>query len=339
MELTERKNRILRSVVEHYIVTGEPLGSKQLCGSLNVSSATVRNEMSDLSEIGLLEQTHTSSGRIPSDRGYRYYIEHLMADAGLSRSDRFAIRSAFTDITSEPAAILRKAVQYLAELSDCACVATTPFDENATIRHIELVPIGDRSALVIVVVSTGTIKTGLCRLEEKPDLRTAEVFYRICATAFQDKRANDVSLSRLQTIASGLGDRMLSILPLLFSVAELANQASKPEVLSAGQENLLRHPELEVDKFALYDFLQDPHMLIRYLQSGHNDMTIRIGSEIGVQALRHTSILRSQYKVNDRPFGCIAVLGPTRMNYPGIIPTLAYLCRIIGEMFRENTAL
>ena len=148
MEMTERKEKILAAVVEKYIQTGEPIGSKALVDSLglSVSSATVRNEMADLSDMGYLEQPHTSAGRIPSNQGYRYYVEHLMTTCDMSPSEKSIISSKLRESSGEPQSVLEKANNILADLTHCTAVSTTPSEAQAVVKRIELVPIGTRTA-------------------------------------------------------------------------------------------------------------------------------------------------------------------------------------------------
>ena len=164
MELSDRKQKILASIVEQYIRSGEPIGSKTLMELLpmKVSSATIRNEMAELASMGLLEQPHTSAGRIPSHAGYRYYIDHLMHARELDDSDRQKIEAAF-GTGLDPEQLLSRAGEVLSELTKCAAVSTTPAGESTRIRRIEMVPVGSRTAMLVLLTSTGILKSRICR--------------------------------------------------------------------------------------------------------------------------------------------------------------------------------
>ena len=181
MEMTDRKEKILAAVVEKYIQTGEPIGSKALVDSLglSVSSATVRNEMADLSDMGYLEQPHTSAGRIPSNQGYRYYVEHLMKTCDMSPSEKSIISSKLRESSGEPQSVLEKANNILADLTHCTAVSTTPSEAQAVVKRIELVPIGTRTAMVVMLTTTGMLKTKVCRTDKEITIDIAENFYNI----------------------------------------------------------------------------------------------------------------------------------------------------------------
>ena len=202
MEMTERKEKILAAVVEKYIQTGEPIGSKALVDSLglSVSSATVRNEMADLSDMGYLEQPHTSAGRIPSNQGYRYYVEHLMTTCDMSPNEKSIISSKLRESSGEPQSVLEKANNILADLTHCTAVSTTPSEAQAVVKRIELVPIGTRTAMVVMLTTTGMLKTKVCRTDKEITIDIAENFYNIAKQYFIGKPASDITIDRKSVV-------------------------------------------------------------------------------------------------------------------------------------------
>ncbi|MCD7774759.1 MAG: heat-inducible transcriptional repressor HrcA [Clostridiales bacterium] len=335
MELSERKKKILASVVERYILTGEPVGSKVLCGSLSVSSATVRNEMADLSEMGLLEQPHTSAGRIPSHRGIRYYIDNLMTRYAINNFDRFTIESKFGNAAGEPEEILSRAMTVLSDMTGLAAVSSTPYDPNAVIRRVELVPLSSRTVLIVLLVSTGVIKNRICRCESDVNIEIAELFYNIAGAHFINHRADELTVPKIQSLAASLGDRALTMTPLLVTLSELAHDASKRDVLVDGKAKLLSYKELESDMYELLDFLKKPQFLSEIIDSGSDKLCVSIGRENMNRCFENASIVSYKYTVGGKNVGSIGVIGPVRMDYTRIIPDIAFTSEKVGQILSE----
>lgn len=335
MELSDRKKKILAAITEKYIMTGEPVGSKVLCSSFAVSSATVRNEMSELSEFGYLEQPHTSAGRIPSQKGLRYYINNLMTLYDISDAERFAIESRFDNFAGEPEDIVRESAKLLSEITGCASAALTPYDAGAVIKRVELVPLSQKSALVVMLVSTGAVKSRVCRCDAELDYNAAQIFYNIAAADFIGRSANELTTAKIQTIAASLGERALTMAPLLFTLSELADEASKCSVITEGQSRLLEFKELERDVYNIFEYMKRSASLMRVLTSGKDNLTVSIGRESMAGALANTSVISSKYFVGGRNVGSIGVIGPLRMDYPRIIPNISFVSETVGRVLSE----
>ncbi len=336
MELSERKKKILSSVVERYMLTGEPVGSKVLCGSLSVSSATVRNEMADLSALGLLEQPHTSAGRIPSHRGIRYYIDNLMTRYDINDLDRFTIESRFGNTAGEPEEILTEAMTILSDITGFVAVSSTPYDANAVIQRVELVPLSSRTVLVVLLESTGVIKSRICRCDSEINLDIAELFYKIVGAHFTGHRAEELTVVKMQSLAASLGDKALTMIPLLSTLCELAHEASKCDVLVDGKSRLLGCKDLEGDIYGLLDLLKKPLFLSRIINSGRDKLNVSIGRENMNKSLENTSIVSYKYEVGGKNVGAIGVIGPVRMDYSRIIPDIAFVSEHVGQILSES---
>ena len=335
MELSDRKKKILASVVERYIQTGEPIGSKVLCEGLSVSSATVRNEMSELSEIGYLEQPHTSAGRIPSQKGIRYYVNNLMPMYEISNADRFAVQSRFDNSDGEPEEILTDAARLLSEITGCAAAALTPYDVNAFIKRVELVPLGVKTALVVLMMSTGVIKSRICRSETEIDIKTAELFYNIAAAQFIGRTADELTIAGIQTLAVSLGDKALDMTPLLFVITELAREASRRNIIVEGQSKLLGFKELEADVYNIFEHFRKSSVLPAILSSGADRLNVTIGNESMNRAFGNASIICSKYSVGGRVVGSVGIIGPLRMDYARIIPNIINISEAVGNVLSE----
>lgn len=335
MELSDRKKKILASVVERYIQTGEPVGSKVLCEGLAVSSATVRNEMSELSEIGYLEQPHTSAGRIPSQKGIRFYINNLMPVYDISNADRFAVQSRFDNFDGEPKDILADAAKILSEITGCAAVALTPYDINAFIKKVEMVPLGSRTVLIIIMMSTGVIKSKICRCDGELDIKNAELFYNIAAAYFIGRSSDDFNIAVIQTLAVSLGDKALMMTPLLVTLTELAKEASTCNIIIDGQSKLLGFKDLEPDVYNMFEQFKNSANIARLINKGSEKTNIIIGRESMNRAFENASIICSKYAVGGRYVGAVGVIGPLRIDYSRIIPNIINISEIVGSVLSE----
>lgn len=336
MELSERKKKILSAVVDRYIMTGDPVGSKVLCGNLSVSSATVRNEMSELSEMGYLEQPHTSAGRIPSQRGLRYYVNNLMQNYEISDAERFAIESRFDISAGEPEEIITHAAKLLSEITNCASVVSTPYDSHATIKRVELVPISSRTVLIVLLVSTGVVKSRICRCDCEVDISIAELFYNIAAAHFTGRRPSELTTAKIQTLAASLCDKAFTMIPMLFTLYELANEASKFNIITEGQSKLLNFKELENDVYGIFECMKLGSGLSNILKSGRDKLSISIGRESMNRAFENASIISSKYSVGGKDVGSLGIIGPLRMDYARIIPNIKFISKTVGKVLSET---
>ena len=339
LELSERKERILATVAETYIVTGEPVGSKYLCASagFRVSSATIRNEMAELSEWGYLEQPHTSAGRIPSQKGLRYYVDHLMERYEPSAVDIFRIRSRVDSNEGDPQKLLSSAAAVLAELTGCAAVVTTPFAAGSRIKRTDLVPLGGRNVMMVVSISNGTLKSRICRCDREVSYEMLDLFYKIAASGFADRAPDEITTPLVQTVTASLGDKAFEMTPLLTAFADAAKEAAVTDVLSAGLSNLLRHRDFEGRGAALQEFLRNRSNAVRLLRPGSGGQArVILGTENRCRELMNASVVSAGYTIADREAGMIGIVGPMRMDYSAVVPLVQYVAQLIGAMLDEN---
>ena len=338
MELGKRKEMILSAIVEHYIRTGEPIGSKLLMQTLpiSVSSATIRNEMSELHEMGLLEQPHTSAGRIPSQIGYRYYIDNLMNTNQLSEEERMLIRSELEKSMGNPDKLLSKAGEMLARLTGCAAVATTPTDEGATIKHIELMPVGRRIAMIVMMTSSGIIKNGICKTETEITQDMVSCFYDIVNECFVGHPVSDVGTVMIQTLVASLGENALTMSPLFVVLADIASQAQQAEIRLEGEQNLLNHREYGSDIYEMMQFFDEKEKLERAISENKKGLQVIIGRENMYRQLENSSMIISRYSIGGHDGGAIGIIGPTRLDYARLIPSIEYLTDLVGKMLTDT---
>ncbi len=334
MEMSERKKLILAAIIERYIKTGEPVGSKVLLDSLSVSvsSATVRNEMAELSEQGFLEQPHTSSGRIPTQKGYRYYVDELMCERSLDEDLRRRIDMMLGTHFGDPEKLLKEASLILADITDCAVVTTTPTSEGATIRKVELVPVSKRTAIVVLLTSSGILKDKVCRTDADITDDIVRVFYKMAAEKFIGKPLVSMADMMLQSLVVSLGEYALSMSPIVVALSDLAKDAMRADIVLGGEHNLFNNSEISSDVFGIMELLSKRDTLLNVLSTTNNGLNVYIGKEIPCTPLANSSMIISTYNVSDSMGGVLGIIGPTRMDYARLVPSVKYLTKLVGEI-------
>ncbi|MBQ6753497.1 MAG: heat-inducible transcription repressor HrcA [Clostridia bacterium] len=338
--LPQRRQKILAAIVEQYIETGEPVGSKALqsIAGLDVSSATIRNEMAELTAQGFITQPHTSAGRVPTQAGYRYYVDNLMKPAELEENERRRIESGLDYRSGDPEQLLQAAGETLVDFTNFAAISTTPSDEHAFIKNIEMVPVSPKMAMIVLLTSTGILKSKACRTDVPITADLQDAFSDIVRKNFFGTPLSDVNTVMIQTLVASLGAKALSMSPLLVTISDLVEAASVSEVNLSGQSNLLGYKEYNDNAGQLLDFLHKEEplgMLVSGSGDSDSDIEIRIGSENRYKELENSSMIISKYKIGDNATGAIGIIGPTRMNYSKLVPSIKYLTDIISKFLSD----
>ena len=340
MQLSQRKQLILAAVVELYIDTGEPVSSKQLMDALemSVSSATIRNDMSDLASLGLLTQPHTSAGRIPTPKGFRYYIDHLMKKRVLSAKEKHRIEGMLPKHPEDAGAMLKNVSSALAALTGCASLFTTPSDKQARIKRIDLIPVGRFTALILLQTSTGVIKNRMCRSDCEITNDFIEMFKNIAVRHFFGIPLADVSLALVQTITASLGEHALLMSPVLVTVCDVARDAIESELKLDGESNLWSRGDYGDSVQQLVSFLGHRDLVRKLVDragTDENGLKIVLGQESQIKEMENSSMILSQYNIGGKSVGNIGVIGPLRINYAQIVPSIEYLTSIVGNLLSE----
>lgn len=340
MKLSARKENILACVVEHFIPTGEPVGSKALSEELGYSSATIRNEMSELCELGFLEKNHASSGRIPTSRGYRYYIDNLMKASPLEDIEMASLEAKLREGAKTPEKILENAGGVLARLTNCATLITTPNSSNAKISKVELIPASSKTAILVLLTSSGIIKNCVCRIDIDIDDSLKERFKDIVEKYFLSASVGELSEEMLAEIISALDSEDYAIKPLLSALYELGREAGESKTFVEGESNLLAYKDAYGDISELINFLQQREQLSRLVSFNETEdnsrMSILIGSENAAAELGDSSMILSRYAFGNNAMGTIGIIGPTRIDYARLIPDVQYLTDMVGRLLAEN---
>ena len=344
-ELTDRQRTVLRAVVEDYVLTAVPVGSKALVTryGLGVSPATVRSAMAELESLGLLSHPHTSAGRVPSDLGYRLYVESLMREAELDTADRLMIRHQFSQVQLTSNEWLRLAASVLAGSTRAASVVTPARSSQARFGHVQLVALGDGTRLIVLVLADGNV------VQRRLDRSAIE---RRLPDEPTDQSALDAVAAVLNAELAGLAApqvrrRMAKLEPLPAQIAETvaallegADAVVIEDIFTDGIVNVLEQPEFaEGSKLRpILEVLQRSDFLEQLVPvlTRSGGVHVIIGRENTNDAMHEVSLVFAPYGAPDRALGVLGVLGPTRMRYPRAIPTVRYLSGLMNELINSH---
>ena len=337
MELTERKKRILRVVIENYIETAEPVGSKTIAESsgLDISSATIRNEMADLEELGYLEQPHTSAGRIPSPKGYRLYVNELMDDYRLSIQETQRINQALHLKMAELDRVIDQAGRIVSQLTQYPAFALSSGMERVTIRRFDLLMV-ERSAFIIVVMTdTNVVRNRLVRLPSDLSEPQLQLLNTLLNTTFTGLTLEQIT-PELMRVAQHAAGESYGLISLVVSFAiEVLEELEHRKVHTSGIAHLLEHPEYRSLEKAqtLMSYLSEDADPARFPIPKGDPMSILIGPENVAEALKDTSVVVASYDIGEGMRGVIGVVGPPRMDYAKITARLSYLAQGLSSLF------
>ncbi len=337
MQTKERKRKILKAIVEEYVKSGEPVGSKLLVNTLGfpVSSATIRNEMAELSEMGLLTQPHTSAGRQPSEDGFRYYVEHLMDKKTLSGSTKALILNELSSKGDDPEKLLSAAGEVASELLETVCVTTTPFSENARIRTLRFVQTGRQTCMVVLITSTGLIKTKLfkCDYVITPDI--VNIYETIFNREMEGLPVKSVTPAYIQTQAVSLGEIAMLVPSVLSAIMDACREVGGFSMTVTGRTALLDREDDVLGMRALTQLLHSDEQLETLLLRLRTGKNILIGSETGNEALADHSFIAEPYTIEPTSGGFITAIVPMRYDYAYASAVLQYVAECSGRLLRE----
>ena len=337
MELTDRKKHILKVVIEDYIRTAEPVGSKAIAAEMGgkVSSATIRNELSDLTELGYLEQPHTSAGRVPSPKGYRLYVNELMERQRLSLDETEKINAALQVKMEELDRVISQAGRAVSSFVNYPAYVTAAGRKKLTARRFELLPVDEHKCIVVMMMSDSRVKSQLLRLQLKVDLDQLPTMVNLLNTHFVNISPVEMN-QRLMSVAEQVMPQLFLLLSQVIAyAADALEEAGQREIVTAGARELLKLPEFrDADKaHQLMSFLADSKESLPMPDDG--PMKILIGPENVSEALKDTSVVVASYDIGDDMRGLIGVVGPTRMDYAAVAARLTGfaegLTRLLGK--------
>ncbi|AOY77570.1 heat-inducible transcriptional repressor HrcA [Clostridium formicaceticum] len=341
MDLNNRKIKILQAIIHDYIETAEPVGSRTLSKkySLGVSPATIRNEMSDLEELGYLTQPHTSAGRIPSDKGYRLYVDNLMEIKMIADLQRKNIQNNLLRKFGEVEQLLQYSSKIISQLTNYTSAVLTPQIKENKIKRIQLVPIDQQSIIAVMVTDTGIIKNPLVNVKEGINSDQLEKVSNLLNQKLQGMTISDIENQMLQILMTELSEFnsiIESVAPKIFSALEAIEDA---ELFLSGTTNIFNFPEFN-DVFKAKSFLkmlEEKQTISSIISSSREDgINISIGSENIYQEAKECSLVTATYKVDGVIVGRLSVIGPTRMDYSNVVGVMNQISQYINELLRTR---
>lgn len=337
MQLDERKYLILQAIIDDYIMTAMPVGSRTISRKSGVgySPATIRNEMSDLEELGYLDQPHTSAGRVPSNKAYRLYVDHLMKTVKLTSDERERMHEHLISKSKQVEGVIRSAAGVLSDATKYTSVIVAPKLGTLRIKHVQLVPVAERTALMVIVTNVGIVKDALIRVPEDMDADDLYSISRMLTEKLADKPLEAVRQAFSELLRDAEQNRKLlgETLQVIEKRLEAGGDAS--DVIVGGSANLLEYPEYsDVTKARNFlAVLESKDKLRRIVgRDGGMEITIRIGPENQVPELNDCSIVTASYRAGDQSTGTLGIIGPTRMNYNRVISVLDFMARALSDV-------
>ena len=338
MELGDRKKAILSALIRDYILTAEPVGSRTISKrpEINISSATIRNEMSDLEELGYLEQPHTSAGRVPSDKAYRLYVDELMEIKPLSQEDINGIKNILQlTAINELEKVIKRTTRILSQITKYTSAILSPSVQRSTLKSLQLIQATQTDLLVVVVTDTGLIKHVMIKI---PRGITPEILVKInnmLNDKLKDRTIEDINLSVISSIQNemhGYDEIFNAIIPVLYE----SLKSDYSDVYLEGATNIFQYPEYnDMDKAKSFlSLIEQKDIMFDVFSENTGNISISIGTENKNDEVKKCSIVKASYKLGDRNLGTIGVIGPTRMDYPKVIATLKCCTDTLNQLLK-----
>lgn len=339
MELGKRKLKILQAIIEDFILTAEPVGSRTLMKKhdLGISAATIRNEMSDLEELGYLKQPHTSAGRIPSDKGYRLYVDSLMMMNTLKQKQRDVIGESFLKGIGEFEHLITNTSKILSQMTRLTSVVLSPQFEQSKLKHIQLIPIDETTMVLVIVSEDGIVKNAMLRKSKDCTVERLSVITKILNQNLKGLTIRDITNNIVGSLKNEIkmyGSIVDSVIPAIMST--LRDMIST-QIYLDGIKNIFDLPEYHsIDKARGFMEMIDRHEYIMELLANSKDgLDIIIGKENKRKEMKDCSLITATYRVNGLLVGKIGVIGPTRMNYEHIVSVVDYVTKKLTESLND----
>ena len=340
MEMTERKKKVLRCIVELYIQTAEPVGSKAIAElpEMNYSSATIRNEMAELTAMGYLEQPHTSAGRVPSAAGYRLYVDELMSDYRLSLEETKSINASLEEKMQRVDKMMEKVAKLVSQVTDLPAISAASHRGSLTVQRFDLIQAGPGSTILVVMLSTEEVLNKLIKLPldvTESDLKVLTALLNATMTELPAEGFTAAILERVMASAGSAATLVPGVVEFVTGI--LQNQAAT-NVAVAGQARLLGQPEYrDVDKAQrlLESIDEETLSNLPAVMQNENGTKVLVGPENVARELRDTSVVMTKFDIGDGMQGMIGVVGPTRMDYAKVTARLSYFAESLSKLFAK----
>ncbi|QHE53044.1 heat-inducible transcriptional repressor HrcA [Pontibacillus sp. HMF3514] len=337
--LTERQLLILQVIIDDFIQSAQPVGSRAISkkDEVSFSSATIRNEMADLEELGFLEKTHSSSGRVPSEKGYRFYVDHLMSPFDLPKNEKSFIQQAFANQLLEFEKVVQQSARVLSDLTNYTSIILGPEVYETKLKQLQIISLSDHTAVAILVTNTGHVEHRSFTIPVRIEPHDLEKMVNILNERLQGVPI--IHLNRkLRTEIASLLRKHTHESDKAYEYLQAALFEEQPvKLYVGGKTNILMQPEFkDIDKIrSLYSMIEEENEIAHLLRHDSQDIKVSIGQENEIEAMQDLSIITASYSLGDEQMGTIALLGPTRMEYSKVISLLNLLSNRMTKTFHS----
>ncbi len=335
--MTKRQTIILKLIVDEYVKSAEPIGSKILADILKVSSATIRNEMSILEDLGYIEKTHTSSGRIPSEQGYRYYIENIIKNLDEETDGYFEFDQIFNKGMDRDE-IIHEAINLLSEATNCTAIALGPNAYHSKVKKIQLVPLTTHQALILVITNFGHVESKQINISE--DMNQAELskVIDLLNEMLVDTPISKVSEKLHYEIQhSHIRELLKYRETIVDSFIEAFSRFAQSRYYLTGSSNMLYQPEFnDIEKLREFISTIENNEIFKIVEQDEEGISVKIGSENKITSMSDCTVISSTYNTHDGEKGTISLVGPKRMDYRRVIPLIKYIANHIAKLYEEE---
>ena len=332
--MDDRKLRILAAVVDEYIVTGEPVGSKAIMKYINASSATIRNEMAELEKQGYLEQPHTSAGRVPTYSGYRLYVDRLMKTNPLSSEEMKLLDDMLPKDEYSEEGIVKSASNALAELTKYATFVSTESPKFSVISKVEVIPTGKRLYVLLMIASNGIIKNRTCRVEIDLTQEHLDYFSKFLRENLEGVPIDLLSDEMLSKLETAMGTYLLTLSPLVRGVFDMTREMAEREINISGVGNLLQCPD--IDNNDVVTFIDRRNDIRRLMDDSFSGIHVMFSAEDDDFVIGNSSLISSNFLKNGKVAGHLGLIGPMRIDYRKVIPYVEYFAEKISQMLSSD---
>lgn len=340
-ELNERKLKILKAVIQNYLETGEPVGSRTISKytDLNLSSATIRNEMADLEELGYILQPHTSAGRIPSDKGYRLYVDMLMQD---KEQEVTEMKEQMLEKADKMDQLLKQAARVLANSTNYATMVSAPVSMKNRLKFIQLSQVDEEQMIAVIVLDGNIVKNQIIKVDEPLNSETLLKLNMLLNTTLNGMSIDQITLGLIAKLKEQAGIHSGVISDVLDAVGNVIQLDQDMEIYTSGATNIFRYPELS-DKQSAQEIIsafeekqQLSELVTQTLSSDNKGIQVYIGNEAPVQNMKDCSVVTATYELGEGMHGTIGIIGPKRMDYEHVMDTLKTLQTELDTIFHKK---
>ena len=340
--LDERKTKILHAIIQTYLETGEPVGSRTIAkaSDLNLSSATIRNEMSDLEELGYIVQPHTSAGRIPSDKGYRFYVDHLMEEKDHEISD---MKEFVIEKTERMEFVLKQIAKMLAVNTNYATVVSAPQTHHGKVKFIQLSAVDDSQVLATIMLDGNIVKNKIIHTSETPNQETMLKLNILLNGSLNGLALEEINLGTISRLKEQAGIHSAMVSDVLDAVAQAIQEDEDLEIYTSGATNIFKYPELSDSERAseLISAFEEKKELASLVtesmaQTSDTGIQVYIGNEAPIQNMKDCSVVTATYELGSGIRGTIGIIGPKRMDYEKVVDSLKTLKSQLDNVFEEQ---